>query len=270
MKIRIIRIPVQYKYRGELNANKLYDDGGPLDSLVADINRRSGADFVQRLLDPNRGYINDWESDNIATHKLGYATDDKGAIVFPNVQRIDGRLYDFTDPKNKRGKWDALESAIERGDTLRMTPAQAEEFTKTYKKYYPKGNTFKAFGGELGTNGTDWTNGVTIIGNGGTHEENPMEGVPMGVAPDGTPNLVEQGEVKFNNYVFSNRLFATGGLLAAHNLPTTYANHSFADIAEKLSRESSERPNDPISKRGLLSSMSRLQQAQETVRQQTQ
>lgn len=50
----------------------------------------------------------------------------------------------------------------------------------------------------------------------------------------------------------------------------TYANHSFADIAERLSKESSERPNDPISKRGLLSSMSRLQQAQETVRQQNQ
>ena len=93
-----------------------------------------------------------------------------------------------------------------------------------------------------------------------------MEGVPMGVAPDGTPNLVEQGEVKFNNYVFSNRLFATGGLLAAHNLPTTYADHSFADIAERLSKESSERPNDPISKRGLMSAMTRLQQAQEQVR----
>lgn len=147
-----------------------HDDGGPLDSLVADINRRSKADFVQRLLDSNRDYIQDWESDNIATHKLGWATDDKGAIVFPNVQRINGKLYDFTDPKNKREKWDALDSAIERGDTLRMTPAQAEEFTKTYKKYYPKGKTFKAFGGDLLTHGAEWDNGVTVIGNGGTHE----------------------------------------------------------------------------------------------------
>lgn len=31
----------------------------------------------------------------------------------------------------------------------------------------------------------------------------------MGIAPDGAPNLVEQGEVKFNDYIFSNRLFAT-------------------------------------------------------------
>lgn len=118
----------------------------------------------------------------------------------------------------------------------------------------------------IGQHGGDFSNGVTIIGNGGTHEQNPFEGVPMGIAPDGAPNLVEQGEVKFNDYVFSNRLFATGGLLAAHNLPTTYADHSFADIAEKLSRESSERPNDPISKRGLISAMTRLQQAQEQLR----
>lgn len=118
----------------------------------------------------------------------------------------------------------------------------------------------------IGQHGGNFSNGVTIIGNGGSHEENPFEGVPMGIAPDGTPNLVEQGEVKFNDYIFSNRLFATGGLLAAHNLPATYADHSFADIAERLNRESSERPNDPISKRGLMSSMTRLQQAQEQVR----
>lgn len=131
---------------------------------------------------------------------------------------------------------------------------------------YDEGGNLYTSVPNIGQHGGIFSNGITTIGNGGTHEENPMEGVPMGIAPDGTPNLVEQGEVKFNNYIFSNRLFATGGLLAAHNLPTTYADHSFADIAEKLSRESSERPNDPISKRGLMSAMTRLQQAQEQLR----
>lgn len=127
-----------------------------------------------------------------------------------------------------------------------------------------------SFGGGLNTHGADFTNGQIIVGNGGTHEENPMEGVPMGMDAEGNPNLVEQGEVIFNDYVFSNRLFADGGLLESFNLPKSYDGHSFAAIAEKLGDESKERPNDPISKRGLLSSMSRLQQAQETVRQQTQ
>ena len=127
-----------------------------------------------------------------------------------------------------------------------------------------------AFGGDLLTHGAEWDNGLRIIGNGGTHEENPMEGVPMGMDAEGTPNLVEQGEVIFNDYVFSNRMFADGGLLESFNLPKSYDGYSFAAIAEKLGKESKERPNDPISKRGLLSSMSRLQQAQETVRQQNQ
>lgn len=127
-----------------------------------------------------------------------------------------------------------------------------------------------AFGGDLLTHGAEWDNGLRVIGNGGTHEENPMEGVPMGMDAEGTPNLVEQGEVIFNDYVFSNRLFADGGLLESFNLPKSYDGYSFAAIAEKLGEESKERPNDPISKRGLLSSMSRLQQAQETVRQQNQ
>lgn len=127
-----------------------------------------------------------------------------------------------------------------------------------------------SFGGNLNTNGADFSNGQIIVGNGGTHEENPMEGVPMGMDAEGSPNLVEQGEVIFNDYVFSNRLFADGGLLESFNLPKSYDGHSFAAIAEKLGDESKERPNDPISKRGLLSSMSRLQQAQETIRQQAQ
>ena len=127
-----------------------------------------------------------------------------------------------------------------------------------------------AFGGDLLTHGAEWDNGLRVIGNGGTHEENPMEGVPMGMDTKGVPNLVEQGEVIFNDYVFSNRMFADGGLLESFNLPKSYDGYSFAAIAEKLGDESKERPNDPISKRGLLSSMSRLQQAQETVRQQNQ
>ena len=126
-------------------------------------------------------------------------------------------------------------------------------------------SNYYAEGGDM-NNGGDFSNGVTIIGNGGTHEENPMSGVPMGIAPDGIPNLVEQDEVKFNNYIFSNRLNATADLLKTYNLPTIYANHSFAYIAKKLSKESSERPNDPISKRGLTDTMMKLQQAQEQLR----
>ena len=126
-----------------------------------------------------------------------------------------------------------------------------------------------AFGGDLLTNGAEWDNGLRIIGNGGTHEENPYEGVQMGVDPQGIPNLVEEGEVVFNDYVFSNRLIVPDAVREKYKLRGN-KELTFADAAKQMQKESEERPNDPISKRGLLSSMSRLQQAQEVVRQQNQ
>ena len=132
-----------------------------------------------------------------------------------------------------------------------------------YYKYVPKK---KAFGGELNTHGGDFSNGVTFINNGGTHEQNPFEGVPMGVAPDGQPNLVEEGEVLYNDYVFSNRLHPTDKELKEYNLPKKYKGHTFALIAEDMSKESAERPNDPISKRGLEASLGKLASLQEEQR----
>lgn len=126
-----------------------------------------------------------------------------------------------------------------------------------------------AFGGPLHTHGADWTNGITIIDNGGSHESNPFEGVPMGIAPDGKPNLVEEGEVIFNDYVFSDRMNVPNSMRSSLGL-SKGKNLTFAKAAKKLSKEAEERPNDPISRRGLFASMSKLQQAQETVRQQNQ
>ena len=115
------------------------------------------------------------------------------------------------------------------------------------------------------TNGGVFSNGVTLINEGGSHEENPLTGVPMGIAPDGQPNLVEEGEVIFNDYVFSNRLYPNEKMLKQVNLPTRFKDNTFASIAEKFNKEPKERPYDPISKRGLLSNMSRLMQLQEEI-----
>jgi hypothetical protein len=123
----------------------------------------------------------------------------------------------------------------------------------------------KAFGGPLHTHGADWTNGITIIDNGGSHESNPFEGVPMGIAPDGRPNLVEEGEVIFNDYVFSNRLRVPKAVREKYKL-RGQKKMTFADAAKKAQKESEERPNDPISRRGLEDIMYRLMTEQEAVR----
>ena len=227
----------------------------------------SNAEFVKRLNDRNRDYIQDWENpNNIATHKLGWGEDDNGAFVYPGVSNTSGELVDYTRIPYSPNT--AVDIAFDNDDIIRMSPEEASWFTENYKNYYPKGsreNSFKK-GGNLSVHGGDFSNGVTQINNGGTHEQNPLKGVPMGRDEQGIPNLVEEGEVIFDDYVFSNRLAPNKKELTDNNLNGKYNNWSFAKIAEDLSRESSERPNDPISKRGLKDSMNKLMTIQEMQR----
>lgn len=69
---------------------------------------------------------------------------------------------------------------------------------------------FAGGGGVMPGLGLGYDDGVSYIGNGGTHEENLYGGVPQGIAPDGNPNLVEEGEYKVRlrdgEEMFSERL----------------------------------------------------------------
>lgn len=166
----------------------------------------------------------------------------------------------FIKPEN-RGKFTALKERTGKSSTWYKehgTPAQKKMaiFALNAAKWK------HADGGELHTQGGDFTNGLTYIDNGGSHEANPFEGVQMGIDPQGVPNLVEEGEVIFNDYVFSDRMKLPKKLKEKYNIK----GETFADAAKELSRESEERPNDPISKRGLQAFMSALANGQEEVR----
>lgn len=120
-------------------------------------------------------------------------------------------------------------------------------------------------GGFLSTQGGDFFTGITEINAGGTHEKNPNGGVQVGVDPEGTPNLVEEGEVIWDGYVFSNRIKVPKKVRERYKLGTT-KDLTFADAVKYAARESKERPNDPISANGLVDTMQSLQQEQETIR----
>ena len=129
--------------------------------------------------------------------------------------------------------------------------------------YYGEGGNLNANISNIGQHGGNFSNGVVIINNGGTHEENPNDGIMIGKDTKGIPNMVEEGEVVFGDYIFSNRLSPTKKALKSLNLPENYAQYSFAKLAEKHSKESEERPNDPISKNGLKASLTSLRDLQE-------
>lgn len=102
------------------------------------------------------------------------------------------------------------------------------------------------YGGPLGGYGAEFTNGLVTIDEGGSHEENPLGGVPMGVGPDGIPNTVQEGEAKFGNYIFSNDINIDKKDAKAIGLKG--GKQTYAKAAKRLSKESEERPNDTISK----------------------
>ena len=121
-------------------------------------------------------------------------------------------------------------------------------------------------GGDIQMNGGDYTTGLTHISAGKSHEENPYEGVQVGVDREGNPNLVEEGETIYNDYVYSNRILADEATKQKFRLPKK-RDITFADISKKLEKEASERPNDPISQAAFRVQMQDLADQQERQKQ---
>lgn len=124
---------------------------------------------------------------------------------------------------------------------------------------------YTAFGGQLNTGGADYSTGLSFFEEGGTHETNPYGGIPIGLDPEGKPNLVEQGEAKYGNYVFSDRIPVTKELKDKYKLRGD-KDLTFAKAVKQISKNYVERPNDPISKNTLRDLMSDFAQAQESLK----
>jgi len=123
-------------------------------------------------------------------------------------------------------------------------------------------NNGYAIGGDLQTNGSDFPTGLTYVNAGGSHEENPYEGVQMGVDPQGVPNLVEEGETVFNDYVYSTRIPIDDITKERFHIGKK-REMTYADLSKKLEKEVSERPNDPISQAAFKAQMADLAEEQE-------
>lgn len=119
-----------------------------------------------------------------------------------------------------------------------------------------------ALGGDMQTNGSDWSDGLLQVNAGGSHESNPYNGVQLGTDAQGKPNLVEEGETIFDDYVFSKRIKADAKTKKKFHVGKN-ADISYADLSKKLEKESSERPNDAISQAGLEKQMHDLADEQE-------
>lgn len=236
--------------------------------LTNEINRQR--DFANQLAIANFGLA----ADNLDEQNNLNALANYAAYGGPLTMRYTGTMSPFGNtfadggnihikPEN-RGKFTRLKERTGKSSTWYKEHGTPEQ--KKMATFALNARKWKhAFGGSLLTNGAEWDNGITIIGNGGTHEENPMEGVQMGMDAQGVPNLVEEGEVIFNDYVFSNRMKVPKAVRSKYKLRESKG-VTFADAAKKIAKESEERPNDPISQRGLDVMLGELASIQEDER----
>lgn len=168
-----------------------------------------------------------------------------------------GALADELNRKSRNAFSNAMRGAAHTADNIASTTLANLE-----RNYSAFGGPLFAYGGQ--THGSDFTNGLMFINNGGTHESNPYEGIPISMDKEGNPNLVEEGEVIWNDYVFSNRLKVPKSIQKKYKLGKKEM--TFANAVDKLSKESEERPNDPISMRGLENILMNMAIEQETLK----
>ena len=199
-------------------------------------------------------------ADNISTGILDSLESNYAALGgFINKYSDGGSIH--INPAN-RGKFNATKKRT--GKTTEELTHSKNPLTRKRAIFAQTASHWKhAFGGHLNTNGSDFMTGLTYIDNGDTHENNPYEGVPMGADSEGTPNLVEQGEVIFNDYVYSNRLQVPKAVRKKYKLRD---NMTFADAVKYLTKSYEERPNDSISRDTSMEVLADLANVQEAER----
>ena len=197
----------------------------------------------------------DFTGGSVAGDISGYLTDITSNGGLAGLKIIPNIIGEINTQRNINKYNTAVDNANARNDWSLMNAISNQ-----------KANLFNvnALGGPIFRD--PFSNGVTEINEGGTHENNPHEGVPVGVAPDGLPNLVEEGEVIYKDYVFSNRLRVPEAIRKKYKLRGT-KDITFAEAFRKAQEESEERENDPISKNGLDNIAMILARTQETIRQ---
>lgn len=122
---------------------------------------------------------------------------------------------------------------------------------------------------KIGSNATSFP-GITEFNTGGSHEENPYGGIPQGIAPDGAPNLVEEGEVKIgdivggiNQYILSARLVIDGETASQFGINPKFVGLTYADAFRQAYKPYKERTGNAEVKNEIAHLCNIFQQAQD-------
>nr|DAK96592.1 MAG TPA: bacteriocin [Crassvirales sp.] len=244
-------------------ATSLLDNFGGGDEIEAQADAQVDQTKTQMSKSALSGWIADWQpqssesmglagfSGALSGASAGVAAGPWGALA-GGIAGLAGGLFGASDRNRQREEANRRVSQAIMAQNILLSQKEAQDALAN----------IVAFGGWVGTHGGDYPTGFSEFNEGGSHESNINGGIPQGVDPNGNSNLVEEGETKWDDYVFSKRLKVPKGFGKAYDLGRV-DKKSYADASKKLSKESEERPFDPISKRGRDAMLGRLQQAQE-------
>lgn len=169
--------------------------------------------FVQRLSEPPRGikFTDDEGNEGEGSHYLEWATDDRGAVVYPRIQEMEDNSLKFLSTG------EAWERANKNNNILIMSPEEAEiffaedpEYHTAYKRGWPQ--FFKTFkqGGNIKESELvklEETNQKNIIPEGALHKNKhhiehtdglTQKGIPV-VDNDGD----QQAEIELDEIIFT-------------------------------------------------------------------
>lgn len=170
-----------------------------------------------------------------------------------NYRAFGGPLFDMPNFGGGAIDYDLYKDRMN-NDVMKKALAQKDASYSTLSMYKDGGKLFSP----------NFDLGISLINNGGSHEENPMGGVMFGMAPDGKPNFVEEGESIFKDYVFSKRLPVPKAIRNKYKMRGTTFSDVFKEYIKKNGIE--ERENDPIAQNGLMAFASDLMVSQEMVK----
>lgn len=258
MEIKIIKKPNSYKTGGEIHIKKSHE------GLFTQKANRAGMG-VQQF------------ASHVLANKENYSPE---TVKQANFARNAAKWHANGGFLNNLGFFE--ERKIGEQNSSNSSKNQSSLQSESPTSLFAEGGNLLAEGGTIlggyHTNGADWETpgGFHIIGSGGTHEENKNEGVLQGTDQQGVPNLVEENEVVYNDYVFSARLTVPkrrqgtekeiSDLAWEEKMLKPYEGKTYAEAAQKAYKEVQERPNDPIAKRGLETILGILANSQEKER----
>lgn len=259
-------------FTNEINIPKSSEYKSDMDNYITEVGHAGQplSDVIPRFLKNDvPGYIKAYISkgnnnDNI--HK--YVYDNPNTVenyTHSKIQpELENRIYSsYSWPKSKEEEGDFIEYTRQNINSFNNNKKADggqlnNELDSKYNNYLNNDMRQYAQGGDL-----------TRFDAGGTHEQNPNGGVPQGMAPDGSQNVVEQGESKKGNFIYSNRIELNKDLIKQFSLPGYVAGKSVSDASKAIDDKFKDR-SDKYAQETKKTLLDRLANAQEYLKQQEQ